>query len=69
MIENWEKEKSNWFVMDPNSIDQKREPGLLKEEFSIREGSAVFLSPKCYSMSDNDQNMKTALKEEVPTYE
>ena len=25
----WEKEKSKWFVMDPDCPDQKREPGKL----------------------------------------
>ena len=24
----WEAEKPNWFVLDPNCPDQKREPGL-----------------------------------------
>ena len=37
--------------------------GLLKEEFSIQRGSAVFLSPKCYIMHDETSGeMKKALK-------
>lgn len=73
----WEQESSRWFVTDPNCPDQKREPGetafksllfiyslgLLKEEFCIRNGSAVFLSPKCYIMEDKSSGqIKKALK-------
>lgn len=37
--------------------------GLLKEEFSIQSGSAVFLSPKCYIMEDQTSGAtKKALK-------
>ena len=35
----------------------------MKKEFEVDNGSAVFLSPKCYDIFDNDdENNKRALK-------
>ena len=40
--EKWEKEiKPRTFVLDQTSVVQQRTPGLWKEEYSIRDGSAI----------------------------
>ena len=60
---SWEHHKKKWFVQDESQL---RTPGLLKSEFSIKSGTAVFLSPKCYLMhsgeDDNPDGVKRALK-------
>ena len=61
---SWQHHKKKWFVLDLET--QLREPGLLKSEFSIKSGTAVFLSPKCYLIDsgdhDNPDGIKRALK-------
>ena len=36
--------------------------GLLKQEFAIQDGGALFLSPKCYMKKDKSGKVKKALK-------
>ena len=31
----WDKEKSKWFVLNPDCPDQKREPGVYNDSISI----------------------------------
>ena len=47
---------AKWFVRDPSSIQQVREPGLFKNEAVVTDGSFVALSSKCYSLKDNLSN-------------
>ena len=62
----WQRTKPKWFVMNSKCPHEKREPGkfivfntmclcyfkgLLKEEFKIQNGVAVFLSPKLRSIN------------------
>ena len=52
--DQWNNEvKPRTFVVKPDCVIQQRTPGLWKEEYSITDGSAIFLSPKCYSIKDN----------------
>ena len=64
----WQKIKPSWFVM-PNqdgvvSVEQKRQPGLLKIEYEMHKGSAVMVCSKTYSLQSYEQDAenKKALK-------
>ena len=61
------KVKPRTFVLDPDCVIQQRTPGLWKEEYTITDGSAIFLSSKCYSIknyliSDEKMSSKNATK-------
>ena len=68
MIDAWKKIKASWFVMpDKNgvvTIEQKRQPGLLKIEYEMSKGSAVMVCSKTYNLKSyaEDGETKTALK-------
>ena len=54
---NWHsKVYPEWFVRNPDCIEQVREPGLFKDEAIVTDGSFVALSSKCYSLKDNLSN-------------
>ena len=45
MKNKWQSTKKEWFA-DPDSVEQSKTPGYLKEEFSSDNGSFVGLSAK-----------------------
>ena len=57
----WEHVHPKWFY-DPEKDDPEkmRQPGIFKTEFSVKNGSFIGLSSKCYSVYDrtNDQQKK-----------
>ena len=50
MIESWNMKKRSWF--SDGSIEQSKQPGLLKREYGCSRGKFYGLSPKCYHISD-----------------
>ena len=84
---SWEHNKRKWFVLDtatqlrePGKLQVDStyiifscfSLGLLKSEFAITKGTAIFLSPKCYMMDNGDPNdpkgSKRALKVKLVFY-
>ena len=69
LLEQWKDVKPQWFVI-PNSegvvtVEQKRQPGLLKVEYAMDKGSAVMVCSKTYNLKNygkSGESKKTALK-------
>ena len=55
-MEEWVQFYNQNFVLDESDPYQARRPGLMKVEFSVSNGEAFFLSPKCYSIMDHESN-------------
>ena len=52
----WKHVYPKWFFdAETDSPDKMRKPGVFKPEFTVRNGSYVGLSSKCYSVFDRDQ--------------
>ena len=40
--DEWQQEKSKWFVLDENDARQTRMPGLMKSEWKTKNGGIVW---------------------------
>ena len=57
----------NWLVLS-NRIEDEKRPGLLKVEFSTRNGEMVCLSPKSYYALCRDQNKSKDGRKGIPSW-
>ena len=74
---SWQHHKKKWFVLDTETQLREPGKqcsvfrihfftlyfsGLLKSEFCMKSGTAVFLSPKCYLLDSGDHNSADGVK-------